>query len=178
MAHRDPPPYRCSTAMNWSTTLWRIAHCSNLLAAVLYGHYICPRNWRHHLHFWRIRQANFERRRFVRPPDRYAMEPIPELRCSRAVIQHQPGDCAFGADHLGTLASFARRYSSFKQRGFYQFDPHEQYYVEGSEGILGEPNRGNRAPRKELVLGKNLDGLRSLSFSGHCRPGGDQRHVC
>ena len=106
------------------------------------------------------------------------MEPIPELRCSRAVIQHQPGDCAFGADHLGTLASFARRYSSFKQRGFYHFDPREQYYVEGSEGILGEPNWDNRVPRKELVLGENLDGLRSLFFSGHCRPRGDQRHVC
>ena len=44
------------------------------------------------------------------------------------------------------------------KRAFYQFDSYERYYVDGSADILGEANRDNRAPRKELVLGVNLDG--------------------
>jgi hypothetical protein len=51
------------------------------------------------------------------------------------------------------------------KRAFYQFDSYEQYYVDGSAGILGEANRDNRVPRKELVLGVNLGGqAKAYSF--------------
>ena len=51
------------------------------------------------------------------------------------------------------------------KRAFYQFDSYEQYYVDGSAGILGEANWDDRVLRKELVLGVNLDGqAKSYSF--------------
>jgi hypothetical protein len=39
------------------------------------------------------------------------------------------------------------------KRGGYQFDSYEGYYAGGSAGILGESNKDNRLPGKELVLG-------------------------
>lgn len=42
--------------------------------------------------------------------------------------------------------------------GRYQGDAYERYYVDGSAGILGESNRDNRVPTKELVLGVDLEG--------------------
>jgi len=45
-----------------NNTVGRCAHRNNLVTAMLYGHCICPRNWRHHLHLRRIRQVNDKRR--------------------------------------------------------------------------------------------------------------------
>ena len=42
--------------------------------------------------------------------------------------------------------------------GRYQSDAYERYYRDGSAGILGEANKDNRLPRKELVLGVATDG--------------------
>ena len=39
------------------------------------------------------------------------------------------------------------------KRGGYQFDSYEGYYAGGSAGILGESNKDDRLPGKELVLG-------------------------
>jgi hypothetical protein len=39
------------------------------------------------------------------------------------------------------------------KRGGYQFDSYEGYYAGSSAGILGESNKDDRLPRKELVLG-------------------------
>ena len=44
------------------------------------------------------------------------------------------------------------------KRGRYQSDQYEGYYRGGSAGILGESNKDERLPRKELVLGVALDG--------------------
>jgi hypothetical protein len=44
------------------------------------------------------------------------------------------------------------------KRGNYQWDSYEGYYVDGSAGILGESNKDNRLPRKELVLGVDREG--------------------
>ena len=44
------------------------------------------------------------------------------------------------------------------KRGRYQRDSYEGYYRGGSAGIIGESNKDNRLPRKDLVLGVTLDG--------------------
>ena len=45
------------------------------------------------------------------------------------------------------------------KRGRYQGDSYEGYYSGGSAGILGESNRDQRLPRKELVMGMTVSGL-------------------
>ena len=45
------------------------------------------------------------------------------------------------------------------KRGSYQADTYEGYYRGGSAGILGESNRDQRLPKKELVMGMTLFGL-------------------
>ena len=45
------------------------------------------------------------------------------------------------------------------KRGGAQRDSYEGYYQRGDAGIIGETNKDNRLPRKELVVGLNLDGL-------------------
>ena len=42
--------------------------------------------------------------------------------------------------------------------GRYNSDSYEGYYRGGSAGIIGESNKDNRLPGKDLVLGVNLDG--------------------
>ncbi len=44
------------------------------------------------------------------------------------------------------------------KRGGYQRDSYEGYYRGGSAGILGEANKDGRLPRKELVVGIDLEG--------------------
>ena len=44
------------------------------------------------------------------------------------------------------------------KRGGYQRDTYESYYRGGSAGILGEANKDGRLPRKELVVGIDLEG--------------------
>ena len=51
------------------------------------------------------------------------------------------------------------------KRGRYQKDRYEGYYRGASAGILGESNRDNRLPSKELVIGLDLDGAaKAYSF--------------
>jgi len=45
------------------------------------------------------------------------------------------------------------------KRGGAQRDSYEGYYQRGDAGIIGETNKDNRLPQKELVVGLNLDGL-------------------
>ncbi len=45
------------------------------------------------------------------------------------------------------------------KRGRYQGDTYEGYYSGGSAGILGESNKDNRLPRKELVMGMTVSGF-------------------
>ena len=44
------------------------------------------------------------------------------------------------------------------KRGGYANDSYEGYYQNGSAGIIGEANKDNRLPTKELVVGLDLDG--------------------
>ena len=45
------------------------------------------------------------------------------------------------------------------KRGAYRGDTYEGYYSGGSAGILGEANKDDRLPRKELVMGMVASGL-------------------
>ncbi len=45
------------------------------------------------------------------------------------------------------------------KRGAYRGDTYERYYSGGSAGILGEANKDNRLPGKELVMGMAVSGL-------------------
>ena len=43
------------------------------------------------------------------------------------------------------------------KRGRFRGDTYESYYQNGSAGIIGESNKDNRLPTKELVVGLDLD---------------------
>ena len=45
------------------------------------------------------------------------------------------------------------------KRGRYVGDSYEGYYANGSAGIIGEANKDERLPRKDLVLGVTVSGL-------------------
>ncbi len=56
------------------------------------------------------------------------------------------------------------------KRGRYQGDTYEGYYRGGSAGILGEANKDDRLPRKELILGVAVSGLaKAYPFSAISR---------
>jgi hypothetical protein len=44
------------------------------------------------------------------------------------------------------------------KRGSYQSDSYDGYYMDGSAGVIGETFKDDRLPRKELVLGVNIQG--------------------
>ena len=44
------------------------------------------------------------------------------------------------------------------KRGYNREDSYESYYRNGSAGIIGESNKDNRLPTKELVVGLDLEG--------------------
>ena len=49
------------------------------------------------------------------------------------------------------------------KRGIYRGDTYESYYRNGSAGIIGESNKDDRLPTKELVVGLDLEG-RTIAY--------------